>query len=77
MCRRYTIWRANWTQRPLPSWPTIDNLHIRKLREQLLKIQRRQRKVQQQYRALRQDNVAKLWRKAQRWKQKAKAGGKR
>lgn len=44
----------------------IDNLQIRKLREQLLKIQRRQRKVQQQYRALRQDNVAKLWRKAQR-----------
>ncbi len=45
---------------------TIDNLQIRKLREQLLKIQRRQRKVQQQYRALRQDNVARLWRKAQR-----------
>ncbi|MAU02073.1 MAG: hypothetical protein CL608_33470 [Anaerolineaceae bacterium] len=44
----------------------IDNLQIRKLREQLLKIQRRQRKVQQQYRALRHDNVAKLWRKAQR-----------
>jgi hypothetical protein len=44
----------------------IDNLQIRRLREQLLKIQRRQRKVQQQYRALRQDNVAKLWRKAQR-----------
>jgi hypothetical protein len=44
----------------------IDNLQIRKLHEQLLKIQRRQRKVQQQYRALRQDNVAKLWRKAQR-----------
>ncbi|GJM42470.1 MAG: hypothetical protein DHS20C20_27520 [Ardenticatenaceae bacterium] len=43
----------------------IENLHVRKLREQLLKIQRRQRKVQQQYRALRQDNVAKLWRKAQ------------
>jgi len=44
----------------------IDNLQIRRLREQLLKIQRRRRKVQQQYRALRQDNVAKLWRKAQR-----------
>lgn len=44
----------------------IDNLQIRKLREKLLKIQRRQRKVQQQYRALRQDNVAKRWRKAQR-----------
>lgn len=43
----------------------IDNLQMRTLREQLLKIQRRQRKVQQQYRALRQDNVAKLWRKAQ------------
>ncbi len=44
---------------------TIGNLHVRKMREQLLKIQRRQRKVQQQYRTLRQDNVAKLWRKAQ------------
>ncbi|MCA9920092.1 MAG: J domain-containing protein [Anaerolineales bacterium] len=43
----------------------IQNLQIRQQREQLLKIQRRQRKVQQQYRALRQDNVAKLWRKAQ------------
>lgn len=43
----------------------IQNPHIRQQREQLLKIQRRQRKVQQQYRALRQDNVAKLWRKAQ------------
>ena len=44
----------------------IENGQIRKLREQLLKIQRRQRKVKQQYRALRQDNVAKLWRKAQK-----------
>jgi hypothetical protein len=44
----------------------IDNLQLRKLREKLLKIQRRQRRVQQQYQALRQDNVAKLWRKAQR-----------
>lgn len=44
---------------------TIDNVHIRKLREKIVKIQRRQRKVQQQYLALRQDNVAKLWRKAQ------------
>jgi hypothetical protein len=44
----------------------IDNLQLRKQREQLLKIQRRQRKIQQQYQALRQDNVAKLWRKVQR-----------
>ncbi len=51
----------------------IDNLQIRKLREQLLKIQRRQRKVQQQYRALRQDNVAKLWRKAQRLEAEGKS----
>lgn len=52
---------------------TIDNVQIRKLREQLLKIQRRQRKVQQQYRALRQDNVAKLWRKAQRLEAEGKS----
>ena len=52
---------------------TIDNLQIRKLREQLLKIQRRQRKVQQQYRALRQDNVAKLWRKAQQLEAEGKS----
>ncbi len=51
----------------------IDNLQIRKLREQLLKIQRRQRKVQQQYRALRRDNVAKLWRKAQRLEAEGKS----
>lgn len=51
----------------------IDNLQIRKLREQLLKIQRRQRKVQQQYRALRQDNVAKLWRKAQQLEAEGKS----
>ena len=51
----------------------IDNLQLRKLREQLLKIQRRQRKVQQQYRALRQDNVAKLWRKAQRLEAEGKS----
>lgn len=44
---------------------TIDNSQLRQLRAQLLKIKRRQRKVQQQYRALRQDHVAKLWRKAQ------------
>lgn len=52
---------------------TIDNLKLRKLSEQLLKIQRRQRKVQQQYRALRQDNVAKLWRKAQRLEAEGKS----
>lgn len=52
---------------------TIDNLQIRKLREQLLKIQRRQRKVQQQYRALRRDNVAKLWRKAQQLEAEGKS----
>ena len=52
---------------------TIDNVHIRKLREKLLKIQRRQRKVQQQYLALRQDNVAKLWRKAQQLEAEGKS----
>ena len=51
----------------------IENIQIRKLREQLLKIQRRQRKVQQQYLALRQDNVAKLWRKAQRLEAEGKS----
>ena len=51
----------------------IDNLQVRKLRQQLLKIQRRQRKVQQQYRALRQDNVAKLWRKAQQLEAEGKS----
>ncbi|WP_420632230.1 J domain-containing protein [Candidatus Leptofilum sp.] len=51
----------------------IKNLKIRKQREQLLKIQRRQRKVQQQYRALRQDNVAKLWRKAQQLEAEGKS----
>ena len=52
---------------------TIQNVQIRKLREQLLKIQRRQRKVQQQYRALRQDHVAKLWRKAQQLEAEGKS----
>ena len=51
----------------------IDNLQLRQLREQLLKIQRRQRKVQQQICALRQDNVAKLWRKAQRLEAEGKS----
>jgi len=51
----------------------IDNIQVRKLCEQLLKIQRRQRKVQQQYRALRRDNVAKLWRKAQRLEAEGKS----
>lgn len=51
----------------------IANLQIRQLREQLLKIQRRQRKVQQQYHALRQDNVAKLWRKAQQLEAEGKS----
>lgn len=51
----------------------IGNVQLRKQREQLLKIQRRQRKVQQQYRALRQDNVAKLWRKAQRLEAEGKS----
>jgi hypothetical protein len=51
----------------------IDNLQLRKLREKLLNIQRRQRKVQQQYKALRQDNVAKLWRKAQRLEAEGKS----
>lgn len=51
----------------------IDNLQLRKLREQILKIQRRQRKVKQQYKALRQDNVAKLWRKAQRLEAEGKS----
>lgn len=51
----------------------IDNLQLRKLREKLLKIQRRQRKVQQQYKALRQDNVARLWRKAQRLEAEGKS----
>ncbi|MFZ1397084.1 MAG: J domain-containing protein [Candidatus Promineifilaceae bacterium] len=52
---------------------SIQNPHIRKQREQLLKIQRRQRKVQQQYRALRQDNVARLWRKAQQLEAEGKS----
>ena len=51
----------------------IDNIQLRKVRVQLLKIQRRQRKVQQQYHALRQDNVAKLWRKAQRLEAEGKS----
>lgn len=51
----------------------INNLQVRKLHEQLLAIQRRQRKVQQQYRALRQDNVAKLWRKAQQLEAEGKS----
>lgn len=43
----------------------IETKEIRKLRERLLKCQRRRRKVTRQLQALRDENTAKLWRRAQ------------
>ena len=43
----------------------IEVREVRLLRERLMKCERRQRKVRQQLAALRQENMAKLWRKAQ------------
>lgn len=43
----------------------ISNAAARRLQQQLLACQRRQRRVAQQLRALRQENTAQLWRKAQ------------
>jgi hypothetical protein len=44
---------------------TNDGQETRKLREQILACQRRQRKVVQQLKALRQENISRLWRRAQ------------
>jgi hypothetical protein len=43
----------------------IETAEIRRLREQILKCGRRRRKVIQQLKALREENTARLWRKAQ------------
>ncbi|MEM7332239.1 MAG: hypothetical protein AAF490_09115 [Chloroflexota bacterium] len=43
----------------------IDSSKIRKLRERIVRCQRYERKVQQQLKALRQENTAKLWQKSQ------------
>lgn len=43
----------------------IEAREVRQWREKVLKCQRRQRKVTQQLVALRQENIARLWRKAQ------------
>lgn len=43
----------------------IDSVKVRKLRERIVRCQRYKRKVEQQHRALRQENTAKLWLKAQ------------
>ena len=43
----------------------IEAREVRQWREKVLKCQRRQRKVTQQLFALRQENIARLWRKAQ------------
>lgn len=43
----------------------IETVEIRKLREQLLKCQQLQRKAKRQLQNLRQENTARLWRKAQ------------
>jgi len=43
----------------------IEAIEIRRLRTQILKVQRLQRKSQQRLKMLRQENTAQLWRKAQ------------
>lgn len=43
----------------------IETKQVRKLRERLLKCQRRKRKVTRQLQTLREENTAKLWRRAQ------------
>lgn len=43
----------------------IETKEVRRWREKLLKCQRRQRRVAQQLQALRQENITRLWRKAQ------------
>lgn len=49
----------------------IENDEIRRLRQKILRCRRRRRKVAQQLRALRQENIAKLWRRAQRLEQES------
>ncbi|MFZ0548813.1 MAG: hypothetical protein WAM60_25410 [Candidatus Promineifilaceae bacterium] len=44
---------------------TIESVQNRKLRERILKLRRRRRKAVQRLKALRQENSARLWRKAQ------------
>lgn len=44
---------------------SIETLEIRRLREQLMKVRRLRRKALQRLQTLRQENTAKLWRKAQ------------
>jgi hypothetical protein len=43
----------------------IESAQNRKIREQILKLHRRRRKARQRFKALHQENTAKLWRKAQ------------
>jgi hypothetical protein len=43
-----------------------ETAEIRRLQKQLLRCKRRQRRVAQQARGLREENTARLWRKAQR-----------
>jgi hypothetical protein len=43
----------------------IESAQNRKIREKILKLRRRRRTVQQRFKALHQENTAKLWRKAQ------------
>jgi hypothetical protein len=44
---------------------TIESVQNRKIRERILKVRRRRRKAQQRLEALREENTARLWRKAQ------------
>ncbi|GIK55078.1 MAG: J domain-containing protein [Chloroflexi bacterium] len=43
---------------------TLDGSELRRLREQILKLQRRKRRARQQLAALQQENTTRLWRKA-------------
>lgn len=51
----------------------IDTAEIRKLHEKILKVQRRKRRAWQQLKSLRQENTARLWRKAEALKQDGRA----
>lgn len=47
------------------SLESVKNPQQRRLQEQILKVQRRQRRAQQQLKTLRQENSARLWRRAE------------
>ncbi|MBK8985164.1 MAG: hypothetical protein IPM39_03645 [Chloroflexi bacterium] len=55
--------------RELAELQSIESSETRRLREQIMKVQRLRRKAIQQLQSLRQENTAKLWRKAQELEQ--------